>query len=102
MNNSFENEFMKDGVVWSKYILVHDDSFGREKTKDEITENLDKMNVKYKAKVLSVNGSGKVNMLYLEIEGSYESWEVQPFEFSWMESGWYYETIPCNYNWAEG
>lgn len=94
----WENEFIKDGKVWSKYIAVHDDSFGREKREDELVDSLDKMEVDYSFKILSKNSEGKVNMLYVEIEGSYETWEDRPFDFEIMDSVWYYNIIPCNYN----
>lgn len=95
----YMNEYKKDGVVFSKLILVHDDSFGRTLTESEIIEELDKCNIKYSMKVLSLDKYKKVNMLFLDVEGEYNEPNTNSnYPFENLDDVKYYTIIPCDYS----
>lgn len=114
----YENQEIIHGQFYTKYLCVHDDTFGREKTKEElfsiIYNSVDRK--KYTSpfniiiRIVSKNEHGKVNVFVLEvatlIDKPIHLWVGDNNEYKELNNNiidnleliYYYEVIPCNYN----
>lgn len=68
----YENQYILNNKLHAKYICVHDDTFGRGKTKDELFEIIKKSlekrsDVDFYFKTLSLTKNGLVNMFLLTL-----------------------------------
>lgn len=113
-NQKLEN----DGFLHTKYLCVHDDVFGREKTKEELYDIIYKSvdrdkytSVFYiRIKVISYNVEGKINVFELEIVTRFDKpihlWVGEENDYNNLDNNIvdvlnlinYYEVIPCDYN----
>lgn len=114
----YENQKIINGRLYTKYLCVHDDTFGREQTKKElyhiIYNSIDRKKYTSPHNVIirkvSENAHGKVNVFVLEvttlIDEPIHLWvgddngykELNNNIIDNLELIYYYEVIPCNYN----
>jgi len=90
----YSNQILKDDKVYTKFLFVHDDTFGRELTIEKIKEYI---GVDFEMKVISKNND-KINVFLATIEGYFESDEDLPHGFVSLKDTFYYNIVSCNFN----